>query len=119
MSPVTILTHSALKLFGHEIAAILVGDICGLWIGFGIVATGTLIREFINYLDALSILHLLTHSAFNLLPFVHRPCSPVGPRVQDVDELIDTVSREEGTRWEMEDVRSRAASLTDSDIDIE
>ncbi|KAI0636339.1 snare associated Golgi protein-domain-containing protein [Trametes polyzona] len=37
-------------LFGHEIVAILVGDVFGIGIGFGIVAAGTLLGELANYL---------------------------------------------------------------------
>ncbi|KAI0327055.1 hypothetical protein GY45DRAFT_1373459 [Cubamyces sp. BRFM 1775] len=36
-------------LFGHEIVAILVGDVWGVGIGFGIVAAGTLLGELANY----------------------------------------------------------------------
>ncbi|EIW57506.1 uncharacterized protein TRAVEDRAFT_21099 [Trametes versicolor FP-101664 SS1] len=36
-------------LFGHEIIAILCGDVWGIWIGFAIVAAGTIIGELINY----------------------------------------------------------------------
>ncbi|KAI9069627.1 hypothetical protein FKP32DRAFT_1586745 [Trametes sanguinea] len=36
-------------LFGHEIIAILVGDVWGVGIGFGIVAAGTILGELINY----------------------------------------------------------------------
>ncbi|KAI0365522.1 hypothetical protein BV20DRAFT_973065 [Pilatotrama ljubarskyi] len=36
-------------LFGHEIIAILCGDVWGVWIGFGIVCAGTLIGEIANY----------------------------------------------------------------------
>ncbi|KAI0833888.1 hypothetical protein BC628DRAFT_1292133, partial [Trametes gibbosa] len=36
-------------LFGHEIIAILVGDVWGIWIGFGIVAAGTLFGELGNF----------------------------------------------------------------------
>ncbi|KAI0648623.1 snare associated Golgi protein-domain-containing protein [Trametes meyenii] len=36
-------------LFGHEIIAILCGDVWGVWIGFGIVAAGTLLGELINF----------------------------------------------------------------------
>ena len=33
-----------MQLFGHEIIAIIVGFVWGVWIGFGIVAAGTLLR---------------------------------------------------------------------------
>ena len=36
-------------LFGHEIVAILCGNVWGLWIGFAIVAAGTLIGEIGNF----------------------------------------------------------------------
>ncbi|KAH9846287.1 hypothetical protein C2E23DRAFT_744432, partial [Lenzites betulinus] len=36
-------------LFGHEIIAILCGDVWGVWIGFGIVAAGTIFGELANY----------------------------------------------------------------------
>ncbi|EIW58061.1 uncharacterized protein TRAVEDRAFT_72912 [Trametes versicolor FP-101664 SS1] len=36
-------------LFGHEIIAVLCGDVWGIWIGFGIVAAGTLFGELANY----------------------------------------------------------------------
>ncbi|WVQ84285.1 hypothetical protein IAT38_006437 [Cryptococcus sp. DSM 104549] len=36
-------------LFGHEIVAILVGVVWGLWIGFGITAAGTLLGEIGNF----------------------------------------------------------------------
>ncbi|KAH9895287.1 hypothetical protein C8Q73DRAFT_730688 [Cubamyces lactineus] len=36
-------------LFGHEIVAILVGDVWGVGIGFGIVAAGTILGELANY----------------------------------------------------------------------
>ncbi|KAI0833890.1 hypothetical protein BC628DRAFT_1528064 [Trametes gibbosa] len=36
-------------LFGHEIIAILCGDVWGVWIGFGIVAAGTILGELANY----------------------------------------------------------------------
>ncbi|OXG72222.1 cytoplasmic protein [Cryptococcus neoformans A2-102-5] len=36
-------------LFGHEIVAILVGAVWGLWIGFGITAAGTLLGEIGNF----------------------------------------------------------------------
>ncbi|KAI0636341.1 hypothetical protein C8Q77DRAFT_1051572 [Trametes polyzona] len=36
-------------LFGHEIIAVLCGDVWGVWIGFGIVAAGTLLGELGNY----------------------------------------------------------------------
>ena len=39
----------ALQLFGHEIVAILVGDVWGVGIGFGIVAAGTILGELANY----------------------------------------------------------------------
>lgn len=32
-------------LFGHEIVAILCGVVWGLWVGFGIVAAGTMLGE--------------------------------------------------------------------------
>lgn len=38
------------QLFGHEIIAVLCGDVWGIWIGFGIVAAGTLFGELANYL---------------------------------------------------------------------
>ena len=38
------------QLFGHEIIAILVGVVWGLWIGFGIVAFGTLLGDIIIFL---------------------------------------------------------------------
>lgn len=36
-------------LFGHEIVAILCGVVWGIWIGFGIVALGTLLGEIANF----------------------------------------------------------------------
>ncbi|KAF8339675.1 uncharacterized protein EI90DRAFT_2907774 [Cantharellus anzutake] len=36
-------------LFGHEIVAILCGVVWGLWVGFGIVAVGTLLGEIGNF----------------------------------------------------------------------
>lgn len=36
-------------LFGHEIVAVLCGLVWGLWIGFGIVAAGTLLGEIGNF----------------------------------------------------------------------
>ncbi|KAI0350415.1 hypothetical protein OH77DRAFT_1431022 [Trametes cingulata] len=36
-------------LFGHEIIAILCGDVWGVWIGFGIVCAGTILGELANY----------------------------------------------------------------------
>nr|ODN91014.1 hypothetical protein L204_05855 [Cryptococcus depauperatus CBS 7855] len=36
-------------LFGHEIVAVLVGVVWGLWIGFGIVSAGTLLGEIGNF----------------------------------------------------------------------
>jgi uncharacterized membrane protein YdjX (TVP38/TMEM64 family) len=36
-------------LFGHEIVAVLCGDVWGLWIGFGIVCAGTLLGEIGNF----------------------------------------------------------------------
>ncbi|PVG04057.1 hypothetical protein CPB86DRAFT_747201 [Serendipita vermifera] len=36
-------------LFGHEIVAVLCGLVWGLWVGFGIVAAGTLLGEIGNY----------------------------------------------------------------------
>ncbi|WRT68099.1 uncharacterized protein IL334_005074 [Kwoniella shivajii] len=36
-------------LFGHEILAVLVGAVWGLWIGFGITAAGTLLGEMGNF----------------------------------------------------------------------
>ncbi|TBU52443.1 hypothetical protein BD310DRAFT_940230 [Dichomitus squalens] len=36
-------------LFGHEIIAVLCGDVWGVWIGFGIVAAGTLLGELGNF----------------------------------------------------------------------
>ncbi|KAI0350416.1 hypothetical protein OH77DRAFT_1431025 [Trametes cingulata] len=36
-------------LFGHEVIAILCGDVWGIWIGFGIVAAGTLLGELGNF----------------------------------------------------------------------
>lgn len=39
-----------LQLFGHEIIAVVCGDVWGVWIGFGIVAAGTLLGELGNYL---------------------------------------------------------------------
>ena len=36
-------------LFGHEIVAVLCGVVYGLWIGFGIVAFGTLLGEIGNF----------------------------------------------------------------------
>lgn len=36
-------------LFGHEIVAILCGLVWGLWIGFAIVAAGTLLGEIGNF----------------------------------------------------------------------
>ena len=38
-----------IKLFGHEIVAILCGLVWGLWIGFGIVCAGTFIGEVGNF----------------------------------------------------------------------
>ena len=40
------------QLFGHEIVAILVGDVWGVGIGFGIVAAGTLLGELGNFMYA-------------------------------------------------------------------
>ncbi|CDO74538.1 hypothetical protein BN946_scf184641.g4 [Trametes cinnabarina] len=40
---------STLKLFGHEIIAILCGDVWGVWVGFGIVAAGTVLGELGNF----------------------------------------------------------------------
>ena len=37
------------QLFGHEILAIIVGDVWGVGIGFGIVAAGTLLGELANF----------------------------------------------------------------------
>ncbi|KAI0750319.1 hypothetical protein C8Q80DRAFT_684273 [Daedaleopsis nitida] len=36
-------------LFGHELVAVLCGDIWGVWIGFGIVAAGTIFGELFTY----------------------------------------------------------------------
>ncbi|KAI0750310.1 hypothetical protein C8Q80DRAFT_1101544, partial [Daedaleopsis nitida] len=36
-------------LFGHELVAILCGDVWGVWIGFGIVAAGTIVGELATY----------------------------------------------------------------------
>ncbi|OSC97884.1 hypothetical protein PYCCODRAFT_1418775 [Trametes coccinea BRFM310] len=36
-------------LFGHEIVAILVGDVWGVGIGFGIIAAGTILGELVTY----------------------------------------------------------------------
>ncbi|KAI9069910.1 hypothetical protein FKP32DRAFT_1586502 [Trametes sanguinea] len=36
-------------LFGHEIIAILCGDVWGVWVGFGIVAAGTVLGELGNF----------------------------------------------------------------------
>ncbi|KAI0667984.1 hypothetical protein C8Q78DRAFT_941278, partial [Trametes maxima] len=36
-------------LFGHEIIAVLCGDVWGVWIGFGIVAAGTVLGELGNF----------------------------------------------------------------------
>ena len=36
-------------LFGHEIVALLCGDVWGIWIGFGIVAAGTILGELVTY----------------------------------------------------------------------
>ncbi|KAI0761575.1 hypothetical protein BD413DRAFT_485762 [Trametes elegans] len=36
-------------LFGHEIIAILCGDVWGVWIGFGIVSAGTVLGELGNF----------------------------------------------------------------------
>ncbi|KAI0688687.1 hypothetical protein C8T65DRAFT_746469 [Cerioporus squamosus] len=36
-------------LFGHELVALFCGDVWGVWIGFGIVAAGTIIGELITY----------------------------------------------------------------------
>jgi uncharacterized membrane protein YdjX (TVP38/TMEM64 family) len=36
-------------LFGHEIVAVLCGDVWGLWEGFGIVCAGTLLGEIGNF----------------------------------------------------------------------
>ena len=36
-------------LFGHEIVALLCGDVWGIWIGFGIVAAGTALGELANF----------------------------------------------------------------------
>ncbi|OJT05830.1 Golgi apparatus membrane protein TVP38 [Trametes pubescens] len=36
-------------LFGHEIIAVVCGDVWGVWIGFGIVAAGTLLGELGNF----------------------------------------------------------------------
>ena len=35
-------------LFGHEVVAVLVGYVWGLWIGFAIVAVGTLVSIFLQ-----------------------------------------------------------------------
>ena len=43
------LDRAAMQLFGHEILAIIVGDVWGVWIGFGIVAAGTLLGELANF----------------------------------------------------------------------
>lgn len=37
------------QLFGHELVAILCGDVWGVWIGFGIVAAGTIVGELVTY----------------------------------------------------------------------
>ncbi len=37
------------QLFGHEIIAVVCGDVWGVWIGFGIVAAGTLLGELGNF----------------------------------------------------------------------
>ncbi|KAM5544917.1 hypothetical protein V8D89_001815 [Ganoderma adspersum] len=37
-------------LFGHEIVAVLCGDVWGVWIGFGIVAAGTVLGELGGYI---------------------------------------------------------------------
>ncbi|RDX41842.1 hypothetical protein OH76DRAFT_1489163 [Lentinus brumalis] len=36
-------------LFGHELVAIFCGDVWGVWIGFAIVAAGTIIGELVTY----------------------------------------------------------------------
>ncbi|KAM5544919.1 hypothetical protein V8D89_001817 [Ganoderma adspersum] len=36
-------------LFGHELVALLCGEFWGLWIGFGIVAAGTILGELVTY----------------------------------------------------------------------
>ncbi|KAI0750307.1 hypothetical protein C8Q80DRAFT_1100867 [Daedaleopsis nitida] len=36
-------------LFGHDIIAVLCGDVWGIWIGFAIVAAGTFLGEIANY----------------------------------------------------------------------
>ena len=37
------------QLFGQEIVAILCGDVWGVWVGFGIVAAGTILGELGNF----------------------------------------------------------------------
>jgi uncharacterized membrane protein YdjX (TVP38/TMEM64 family) len=37
-------------LFGHDLVALVVGDFYGLWVGFAILAGGTLIGEVLNFL---------------------------------------------------------------------
>ncbi|KAH9937811.1 uncharacterized protein BXZ73DRAFT_100025 [Epithele typhae] len=62
--------------------------------------------------DALSIPHPLAHSTFNL----HLITPPAaGQRAS----AVCPARKAKSTRWEMEDVRSRSASLMDSDVDIE
>lgn len=39
----------SIQLFGHEILAIVVGLVWGVWAGFGITAAGTLLGEVGNF----------------------------------------------------------------------
>ncbi len=36
-------------LFGHELVALLCGEFWGVWVGFGIVAAGTIVGELITF----------------------------------------------------------------------
>ncbi len=45
-------SHLCDQLFGHEFVALFCGDVWGLWVGFAIVAAGTIVGELATYLSA-------------------------------------------------------------------
>lgn len=50
--------NASLQLAGQEIIAIWCGNVWGVWIGFGIVAAGTIIGELATFLYVFSPLRL-------------------------------------------------------------
>ncbi|KAM5544056.1 hypothetical protein V8D89_002242 [Ganoderma adspersum] len=58
-------------LFGHEIVAVLCGDVWGVWNGFGIVAAGTVLGELGGYMYAIIVFLFFSSSGTATVTDMH------------------------------------------------